>query len=245
MAIYTTAMALGFAGGPIILSLVTEGSAPYLLGACITLGAMVALLNPWVTVPSAVHPPTNRPLAYLTLAPISLSATLLNASIETAGLSFIALYAVDMEWSEASGMRLLSTLMIGAILLQVPIGWLADRFDRRRLMIVLAALSAIGALVWPWLFAHPWMAYALIFMWGGVFVGIYTVMLALVGSRFKGGDLVRMYAVMSVMWGVGALIGPTVVGVAMQLSPRFGLPYTIAMACGTFAFVAAWRRTTT
>jgi hypothetical protein len=41
----------------------------------------------------------------------------------------------------------------------------------------------------------------------GVFVGIFTLMMTLVGSRFDGADLVGIYAVMGLVWGVGVLLG--------------------------------------
>jgi MFS family permease len=178
------------------------------------------------------------------LAPIAIATTLLNAAVETAGLSFIVLYATGMGWSEEQGLRLVSTLMVGAIVLQLPIGWLADRVDPRRLALLLAVLSAVGALAWPWMLGQTWLAFALVFVWGGLFVGIYTVMLSIVGSRFSGGDLVGIYAVMSIAWGGGALIGPSIVGFAMQASATYGLPYSIAIGCAAFALFMLVRRGT-
>lgn len=55
---------------------------------------------------------------------------------------------------------------------------------------------------------QPWIAYPVLFLWGGVFVGIFTLMMTLVGSRFDGADLVGIYAVMGLVGGVGALLGP-------------------------------------
>ena len=89
---------------------------------------------------------------------------------------------------------------------------------------------------------HTWLAFALVFVWGGLFVGIYTVMLSIVGSRFSGGDLIGIYAAMSISWGGGALIGPSIVGLAMQASSIYGLPYSIAIACAVFALFIAARR---
>jgi MFS family permease len=125
--------------------------------------------------------------------------------------------------------------MLGAIILQLPIGWLADRVNPRRLALGLAILSAVSALVWPWMLSTHWLAYSLIFVWGGLFVGIYTVMLTMVGGRYSGSDLVGIYAVMGLAWGGGALIGPSMAGFAMGLNPYFGLPVFVAIACALFS----------
>ncbi len=242
MAIYMAALSLGYAGGPAILSVVGTDSLAYWIGAAIALLAIVPVLSPWTIAPQPMQAGHARPWQYLRLAPVAMATTVLNAAVETAGLSFIALYAGDQGWSEASAMRLVTTLMIGAIVLQLPIGWLADRMDRSRLAMLLAVVSALGALTWPYVLGHGMLAYAAVFVWGGVFVGIYTVMLALVGERFSGAELVGIYAMMGLAWGAGALVGPASVGLGMQWSDTWGLPATIAIGCAMFAAFMATRR---
>ena len=240
MAAYTAALSVGLALGPLILSVVgTEGAAPYLLGAGVALMAALFVASPRVTAPHFDEPTIGNPVHFVRLAPLALSATMLNAAIETAGLSFLALYAVGLGWAEEHATRLMSVMMIGAILLQLPIGWLGDNMDRRRLVILLALVSAIGAAVWPLALGSAIAAYALLFVWGGAFVGIYTIMITLVGSRFKGGDLVGIYAVSGLFWGLGALVGPLGAGFAMQVHPH-GLAMFATLACALFA-AAAWR----
>jgi hypothetical protein len=99
-------------------------------------------------------------------------------------------------------------------------------------------LSAGGALLWPFVLGTPWLAYATVFVWGGLFVGIYTIMLTVVGSRFKGSELVGIYAVMGLTWGAGALLGPAAAGLAMDLVPH-GLPIFACLACLAFVLFTA------
>ncbi|MFG1290226.1 MFS transporter [Xanthobacter versatilis] len=240
MAAYNAALSVGLALGPIILSLVgTAGALPYVTGAGIALLAALFVASPRVVAPHFDEPTVGNPVRFVRLAPLALSATLLNAAIETAGLSFLALYAVSLGWGEEHATRLMSVMMIGAIVLQLPIGWLGDKMDRRHLVIALATLSALGAAVWPLALGSTVATYALLFAWGGAFVGIYTIMITLVGSRFKGGDLVGIYAVSGLFWGLGALVGPLGAGFAMQAHPH-GLAVFATLACAGFA-LAAWR----
>ncbi len=238
MAIYTAALSLGFALGPVILTAVgTDGLPPYLLGSGFALLALLSIAMPWVRAPVFERPAHANPLRYLWLAPVAIGATLANAALETAGMSFLPLYAMRVGWREEPATLLLSVLLLGAILLQLPIGWLGDRVDRGKLVIGLGLASALGALAWPYLLHTPFLAYPLLFIWGGLFVGIYTIMMAVVGSRFQGGDLVSVYAVMSVAWGLGAFIGPGSAGVAMDLT-RNGLPIFAVIACAAFTILA-------
>jgi MFS family permease len=127
--------------------------------------------------------------------------------------------------------------MLGAIMLQVPIGWLGDKMNRRHLIVALAGLAAVGALLWPWALESPWLTFGLLFLWGGLFVGIYTIMLTIVGSRFTGGDLVGIYAGMGLTWGAGALFGPLLAGLTVQAVPH-GLALFAASACLLFMVFA-------
>lgn len=239
MAIYTSLLSLGFAGGPLILSYAgSEGATPYLIGAAIVALALVCVAGLPATRQADSHEVGRNLFAYAWLAPLAMAATTLNAAVETAGMSLMPLYAGRLGWDGEEGAKLITTLMIGAIVMQLPIGWLCDRVSRRKLLLVLSVVSAGGALLWPFMLVDQTVAHAVVFVWGGLFVGIYTVMLTIVGSRHSGKDLIGIYAAMGLAWGVGALIGPTLAGLAQQTTTH-GLPLFIAASCGAFALYVA------
>lgn len=234
MATYTAFLSLGFAGGPLILSFTGhEGILPFIIG------SMIALLALMFTCYRRVQPPAMQKnhnlnlLHYMRAAPIAMGTTGLNAGIETAGLSFLSLYALRLGWSEQDSTHLITILMVGAILLQLPIGWICDKMDRFRLMVILSVLSIAGAFFWPLILQAGWVAYPALFIWGGIFVGIYTTMLAIIGSKFRGTDLVGIYAAMGIFWGAGALLGPTLAGISMDTAKN-GLPLFVGAACALF-----------
>ncbi|MEZ0472776.1 MFS transporter [Luteimonas salinilitoris] len=241
MAIYTAALSVGFALGPAILAVFgSDGAAAYLAGCGLALAAFCVLWG------SGARPPAfaageSGPgfLATAASMPLALGATALNAALETSGLSLLPIYAVQQGWPEHGAMLLITVLMVGAILLQLPIGWLGDRVPRPTLMLALALVSIAGALIWPQAMSHRPAAFALLFLWGGAFVGIYTLMVTEVGARFRGGDLIAAYGVMSLAWGAGALAGPVLAGLALEFT-QHGLPYFAAAACIAFALPLAW-----
>ncbi|TDT89584.1 putative MFS family arabinose efflux permease [Azorhizobium sp. AG788] len=242
MAVYTAALSLGLALGPTILSVLgAQGPTPYLVGAGLALAAGAFILAPFVVAPAYEKPSVGNPLRFAAMAPVAIGATVLNAAVETAGLSFLALYAINLGWGEENATQLISVMMIGAIVLQLPIGWLGDKMDRHKLVIACGALATLGAMLWPLALLHPVSTYTLLFLWGGAFVGIYTLTLTIVGSRFSGGDLVGIYAVMGLTWGGGALVGPLAAGFAMQATTH-GLAVFAALACGLFTVAAVLRR---
>jgi MFS family permease len=233
LATYTAMLSLGFALGPFILSIQGSDGGAFITAASLAGMAALMLLSTrrlWLT---AEGNNARKFHHWLRLLPLALAATVLNAALEAAGMNLLAIYAMKLGWAEGEATSLITILMVGAIVLQLPIGWLADRLDRYRLIVWLAGLSTLGALVWPLALQHLWLARVLLFCWGGVFVGIYTVMITLIGQRFQGAELAGAYAALSVAWGVGALLGPALGGAAMALTLH-GLPWLSAILCAFF-----------
>ncbi|WP_235147536.1 MFS transporter [Franconibacter pulveris 601] len=237
LAWYMASLSLGFALGPFLL-LAGSGTLPFFYGALLALAAALILLRRRTEAPLAQEK-AGAFWRYLALAPLAMAATLLNAALEAAGMNLLVIYAMNLGWSEKLATALLSVLMLGAIVLQLPVGWLADRFDRARLVVLFAAVSTLGALAWPWALRVAPLAWVLMFLWGGAFVAIYTLVITQVGERFCGTALTGVYAAMSIMWGAGALVGPSLAGLAMNAGAH-GLPWLAAALCGAFTLYAWW-----
>jgi MFS family permease len=125
--------------------------------------------------------------------------------------------------TEADAALLLSVFAIGAMALQLPLGWAADRFDRRKLLAAIAACCAVAplgmALAAP---SFPLLA-ALAAFWGATSVGLYSVALTEMGARYRGGKLAVANAAVVLSYGIGALAAPFGFGAAMDAIPPDGL----------------------
>ena len=128
--------------------------------------------------------------------------------------------------------------------MQVPIGYLADRFDRRHVLAGCAAVGVIGPTLLPLAAGQPWVLYPILFIYGGVVVGMYTVGLALLGQRFTGADLAAANAAFVVMYSLGALVGPIAGGTAMDINDPNGLTISLAAIAGFGLVLTLWRRRT-
>ncbi|MFB9952431.1 MFS transporter [Rhizobium puerariae] len=240
IAIYMTALSCGTALGPAILALVGRHELwAFVIGAAVTFAACVVLAVGKPKEPKSEHEEIGNPFRFLKLVPAAVASAALNAALEAAGLSLLPIYAVNLGWPEQSATILLTVLLIGSITLQLPIGWLGDRMPRPRLLVLLAILATVGAAFWPAALAHAWLAYPLLFVWGGVFVGIYTTTVAMLGDLYEGSELIGIYALLSVAWGIGAFAGPFLCGIAMEATLH-GLPLFAALACGAFVLLSAF-----
>lgn len=242
MAAYMTAMSLGFAAGPAVAALTgSRGTAPFLAGLACTALTMLAALHRGIPQLARARAAPGRPWRPLRLAPLALASGLLNAAVEAILFSFLPLYAMALGWAEEGAAGLLAALGLGAIALQLPLGWLADRMERRRLALGLALACGAGALAWPALLPVRALAGPVLFVWGGLFVGIYTTLLAMLADRFEGGELVGIYAAVGLSWGVGMLVGPAAAA-AVAVVADDAVPLAVGAACLVFAaFVARSR----
>jgi hypothetical protein len=67
----------------------------------------------------------------------------------------------------------------------------------------------------------------MLFIWGAIAFGTYTVAMIDLGDRFTGALLLAGNSAFGVMWGIGGIIGPAVAGVTMDLIGSEGLPLTL------------------
>jgi MFS family permease len=235
VAIYASVLSASFACGPLLISLIgVEGWRPFLIGAAVLVIAMVPLAS--VREPRIVRQPDDhRPslLSFIPKAPILLAAVGIFAVFDAATLSLLSVYGVRMGLDIETASLALTALVAGNILLQFPIGWLADLYPKRQVMAGCTMATIIGLLVLP-LSMGSWPMWPVLLVVGSTGYGLYSIALAELGDRFHGDELVAGSAAFASMWGTGALVGATAGGFAMAEFGPHGLPLSLALFLGLF-----------
>lgn len=241
--LYATVLSIGFAIGPAILVAVGGvGLLPYLIIAMLMGLASIPI---WFAGPAMSHfsshdSPSHGVIAFIRIVPTVTLAAFTFGALEQGTLTLMPIYGIRVGLSEQTAALVLSAFAAGNIVSQIPLGFLADRFDRRLLLIICALVGATAIACLPLVQGTIWVM-PVIFVFGGVTSGLYTVGLTLLGQRIKGSDLAAANAAFVMMYNFGGLAGPAIGGIAMQAIPPHGLP--LAFACITlgFAGVAGWR----
>jgi MFS family permease len=235
VAIYASVLSASFACGPLLISLIgVEGWRPFLIGAGVLLIAMVPLASvrePRIDRRADDHRPSL--LTFIPKAPILLAAVGIFAVFDAATLSLLSVYGVRMGLAIETASLALTALVAGNILLQFPIGWLADLYPKRQVMAGCAFATIVGLLVLPFCMGDVLM-WPLLLVIGSTGYGLYSVALAELGDRFRGDELVAGSAAFASMWGAGALVGASVGGLAMTVFGPHGLPLSLALFLGLF-----------
>lgn len=246
VAIYSSLVAAGLAGGPLILQVVgVYGPRPFLATAALTLLIALPLLPSWRGAPLVERASEDGFLRVARLAPVAMLAAFACGLGEQAAFSFLPVYAVTAGVAPETGAMWLSAFVIGNVGLQWPIGWAADHWDRRKVLAACAFFSAAMTILLSMIDLRGESIFVLLLFWGGISFGIYTVGLALLGQRFRGRDIALANAAFTILYTVGGLIGRPVTGAAMDIMGHAGFGPSIAifyLAAGVGALLALRRR---
>ena len=245
LAIYASVLSAGFAVGPFMIPFTgIHGWLPFAIAAGCALVAMLPILmikSPDAPVAEGEH---MTFWAFIPKAPVLLCAVGVFAVFDAVALAFFPIYALRVGLDLDTASFALGVLIAGNVFLQLPLGWLADRWSRIGTMISCALVTAVFCWILP-------MTMGTIFMWPTLVVmgttgfGVYTVALALLGERFSGQALVAGAAAFAAMWGAGAIIGPPAAGGVIKFFGVEALPYflgLIYLVYGIAFMVRQWTR---
>lgn len=242
MGLYAAVLSGGFALGPITLQFTgTLGWAPFVTGVLIIAVASLPLALVRGVAPDLGGRQHKSVLGFIAIAPAAICAAFVFGAVEMGVFNMLPVYGVRNGLDERTAALMLAAISAGNVLLQYPIGWIADRVDRQLVLALCALVGLIGAATLPVVVGIPVLRYPSLFVWGGVIVGLYTVGLVLLGQRFSGPDLAAANAAFVMLYGVGALVGPPLVGTAMDIWEPHGFAAVFAFFCAAYLVLALYR----
>jgi MFS family permease len=246
MALYGMALGVGSAIGPLVLTGVGfDGWTPFVLVALLTAVSTVPIFMAVGSVPSSSHDDGSAPhhghrsvLVSLSHALRSVAGSLIReplpmllnlcfAMLFAAVWTFLPIYAPDVGLDVDTAVMLLTIQSLGGIVMQYPIGWIADRIDRRFLSMILVAVMSGAYLAMPAALSDPFWVAPYMFFLGGMSGAIYSLALTLIGERFRGRDLAGASTMFTFMWNVGAFLGPPITGLVMGMAGLGAFPYVL------------------
>ncbi|UHC15382.1 MFS transporter [Methylobacterium currus] len=242
MGVYATVLALGFAIGPGLLRFLgTTGWAPYLAGAALFCAGTLPLVMARGLSPEIPHKGGRGFLGYLRVAPSATLAALVYGAVETGGFAILPIYGLRLGLDAEQAAGLVSLAALGNVLFQIPVGFLADKVDKRGVLLAAAFLGAVGAAALPLGAEDPWLLAVILFAWGGIAGTLYTVGLAHLGARFDGAALAGANAAFLVLYNIGLVLGPPLVGGGMDLASPHGFAWSLALLFVAYLAVVGGR----
>ncbi len=148
---------------------------------------------------------------------LSFGTAWIQGFLEGGMVAFAALYLErSLGMSEELAGILMGVTLVGVIIVQVPVGWMADHWGR--LPVLLAAyVIVVAGLSWlPWCRSPAWVGFWLCAL-GAATGALYPLGMSLLGDRVAPGQLVRAYSWYLALDCIGSQVGAAAMGKARDL----------------------------
>lgn len=193
-----------------------------------------------------IHQPDHLPLRRLyDMSPAGVVTTMCAGVMTGAFWGMQAVYASSIGLDETDVAWLMSIIILGGAVLQWPLGFLSDRFDRRTIIALCAfagaAMALLGALV-----NQPSHALFVLssLLFGGFTFTLYGLAVAHVNDRISQRQRLEAAQGLLQIYGLGAILGPLLASQAIEVFDHWGLPlfYAVVMICLGFFILYRMRR---
>ncbi|MBB1615944.1 MFS transporter [Pseudomonas sp. UMC65] len=233
--VHETLMGLGIAVGPLLLVVSgVQGPAPYYACAVlICMSAALALNLKGHDCQPQTPREKHRGQLFRTI-PVALCGAFLAGFAETSSLSFLAGYSLSAGYLLTAATLLVTAFGAGGTLLQLPIGWLADKSSYKNSQRMCGLLLLAGALALPFSQSVPWLTTVLVFAWGGAIGGMNTLAVIEAGDRVEEQQMSTAMTAIALFYTLGSVLGPVVTGASVSYLSPHGLMITVGVAGAIF-----------
>jgi MFS family permease len=248
LSVYVVIMLLGMGFGPLLLNLADP--AGFVLFMAVSVLVSLAMLPMLLGAQSAPPFDVAERIGLRELyrdAPVGVMGCVVTGVSNAAFLGMAVVYAQTQAFSVMQSALLVSAAIWGGMLTQWPVGYLSDRYERRRVLgAVTVAAGLCAAATVPLAERSPWGGIGLMVLFGGLSFPMYSLSLAHANDRLAPSQMVAASSALVLVTGLGAALGPFTAAVAMSLAGPWALFWFLAavhLALGLFAAYRILRRT--
>ncbi len=224
LSMYLIVQMAGMVLGQLLLNLgdPTDYSLFVLMTVMVSLSIAPILLSTSVTAPVETSARSMPLKELINTSPLACFGMLLLGGIYAVLYAMSPVYATERGLDIQQTSYFIGAIFTGAMLFQIPIGWLSDKFDRR---ILIVSVTGIGALVaMACLYANDSIAPLLLgaFLLGGMANPLYSLLVAYANDYLEYDQMSAAAGGLLFINGFGAMLGPIIVGYAMS---KFGVEW--------------------
>ncbi len=179
------------------------------------------------------------------MSPLGVVSCVVSGIIYSALFNLLPVFAAQYGIAEFQLSLYMGAAIFGAFILQFPVGYLSDRFDRRTVLFVLLVVSAITGLSIV-TFAELGYFSALFIATGlssGIVACIYPLSIAEAFDRLRQSEMVAAMGSMILAFSFGGILGPFIASIAMTRFGGAALFYMLAVVQILLAGFVIYRMT--
>jgi MFS family permease len=182
--------------------------------------------------------------ALVRISPLGMVGALTAGVVNGAFWGMAPVFGQRLNLSDGGIALLMSATILGGVILQWPIGHLSDRHDRRTVLILTSFATTVAATVIIYIVIHGYSGLIpTAFVYGGLMFTLYSISVAHTNDHLAPGQVLGATQGLLLIYGVGALCGPLLAGVAMESVGPQGLPVMSAITTLLLAGFGAFRVT--
>ncbi len=189
---------------------------------------------------------TAKPMGLGTLfrsSPLTFVGMALLGGLFAALLGMGSVYATRIGLGVGQVSGFVGAIFVGSMLFQYPIGWLSDRLDRRKLILLLAAMGGLTSFIaFLWDGDFTFLLIVALVM-GGTVNPLYSLFIAYLNDYLATDSMAAASGGLVFVNGLGAVSGPVFTGWLMELVGPRGFWLFIAGLLTVLVCYAAYRMT--
>jgi len=180
------------------------------------------------------------------ISPVGVAGMLAVGGLSMAISGFAPIHATAKGYSQADVALLLAAMPLGTLILQIPLGWISDRTDRRYVLIAASALAVAAGMLAIGFDGGALAALLVIYIvWDGASESIYSLASAHAADRASKNDMVALSSSLLFAWSLSGFVVP---GIVTGLSALYGTQafiYVAIVIASAFCLFVLWRVLTT
>ena len=176
-------------------------------------------------------------------SPLTFVSMIILGGVFAASFGMGSVYASRIGLTLGQVSTFISSIFIGSLLMQYPIGWLSDRMDRRQLIFIVALIGGVSAAVGFVGGTYFPMLMVLGFCLGATSNPLYSLLIAYLNDYLDTDDMAAASGGLVFINGLGAISGPVITGYLMDTVGPQGFWLFISALMLSIATYALYRMT--
>jgi MFS family permease len=193
--------------------------------------------------PETPAAPRLRPIAAIRLSPLAAAGVMISGFTNPSFRMVGPVYGTEIGLTPSQIGIFLGASILGGAAAQIPVGWIADKADRRVVLIAVSVLAVAVCAGLTWYAPGGSESYIAAFVFGFVTLPLYSLSTAHANDFAQPHEMTELNASLLFLYGIGAIVAPLLASALIEgLGPSalFGM---IAVAHFVLILFGLWRMT--
>lgn len=177
------------------------------------------------------------------ISPLAIITSFISGMLVNGFFTMVSVFMLKFDFSLGEISLYLMISMAGGFISQLPIASLSNRIGRRNTILACAVMATITSIIGLFLILQEnlttWLQYLVAFLFGCSLFSLYALSIARANDELPNNmNTVEVSRGLLFCYGIGALVAPPLLGLAMHISAEYGF-YSLFGLCSLILLVCA------